>query len=354
MIDETIPAEVTRGAAPRRLTRRALLATATAGVGGLVVGGELLQRRDAQLQTQAYLAMRKGPRAAGGWQVYAGNPVLGRGIGTCFDVCLLPHGSGYRMWFSWRDRRSIALVESHDGVHWGAPRIALGPAGTGWEEMVNRPSVQRTDRGYEMWYTGQAGARSSIGHAISTDGVLWTRRHQPVFTPVQNWEQDSVMCPDVMWDAATGSYRMWYSAGFQGEPNAIGYAASGDGVHWVRPFVHPIFSPDSAFGWERERVTACHVVRQGAQHVMFYIGFRDVYTAQIGMARSADGIHDWQRHPANPIIRLGKPGSWDADAVYKPFALPTHDGWALWFNGRHGAAEQIGLAVHRGRDLGFG
>ena len=27
--------------------------------------------------------------------------------------------------------------------------------------------------------------------------------------------------------------------------------------------------------------------------------------------------------------------------------------WLLWYNGRQGAVEQIGVAVHRGRDLGF-
>ena len=39
---------------------------------------------------------------------------------------------------------------------------------------------------------------------------------------------------------------------------------------------------------------------------MFYIGFRDQDHAQIGLARSKDGITGWQRHPANPIIRPGK------------------------------------------------
>jgi len=39
---------------------------------------------------------------------------------------------------------------------------------------------------------------------------------------------------------------------------------------------------------------------------MFYIGFRNVNYAQIGVALSKDGITDWQRHRANPIIRPGK------------------------------------------------
>jgi hypothetical protein len=85
---------------------------------------------------------------------------------------------------------------------------------------------------------------------------------------------------------------------------------------------------------------------------MFYIGFADRDRAQIGLARSKDGITDWQRHPANPIIRPGK-GQWDADAVYKPYAIFDGRRWLLWYNGRRGGVEQIGVAIHEGEDLGF-
>ena len=81
---------------------------------------------------------------------------------------------------------------------------------------------------------------------------------------------------------------------------------------------------------------------------MFYIGFRDEAHAQIGIARSRDGLSAWHRHPANPIIRPGR-GRWDHDAVYKPFAVLEANRWLLWYNGRHGSVEQIGLAVHEGQ-----
>jgi predicted GH43/DUF377 family glycosyl hydrolase len=145
---------------------------------------------------------------------------------------------------------------------------------------------------------------------------------------------------------------MWYSAGEQYEPNAIGYATSPDGLKWARHDENPIFRPEPSSAWEKDRVTACQVVKQGEWHVMFYIGFRDRDHAQIGMARSRDGVSGWQRHPANPIIRPG-PGQWDADAVYKPFAIFDGRRWLLWYNGRKGDREQIGVAMHDGEDLGF-
>ena len=60
----------------------------------------------------------------------------------------------------------------------------------------------------------------------------------------------------------------------------------------------------------------------------------------------------WKRHPANPIIRPGK-DQWDHDAVYKPYAIYDGKKWLLWYNGRRGGVEQIGLAIHEGEDLGF-
>ncbi len=293
--------------------------------------------------------------SAGGWVKYAKNPVLGGVLGTCFDVSVLRQDGRYRMWFSWRPQRSIALVESADGLTWGEPRIVLGPnRASGWEEEVNRPVVLRHGGVYRMWYTGQAKGHSSIGYATSKDGKTWERvGERPVLAPEQSWEREAVMCPHVLYDARRRLYRMWYSGGEQYEPNAIGHATSTDGLKWVKDADNPIFRPDRQRAWEKDRVTACQVVQQqNGWYVMFYIGFRDRDHAQIGLARSKDGITAWQRHPANPILRPG-PGRWDADAVYKPYAILDGSRWLLWYNGRRGSVEQIGVAEHAGADLGF-
>jgi beta-1,2-mannobiose phosphorylase / 1,2-beta-oligomannan phosphorylase len=292
--------------------------------------------------------------AAGGWVKSEHNPVLGGKLGTCFDIAMLKESSTYRMWFSWRPRKSIALVESTDGVHWGEPVIVLGPApATGWEDDMNRPAIVKRGDGYHMWYTGQAKGQSKIGYATSPDGVKWKRASaQPVLVSKQAWEKVAVMCPHVVWDPAGKVFRMWYSAGEQYEPNAIGYATSPDGVAWTKHEKNPIFTADTASAWEKHKVTACQVVPMGGWHYMFYIGFRDEHRAQIGLARSRDGITGWQRLAANPILRPDE-GKWDHDAVYKPFAILDGGRWLLWYNGRRGGEEQIGLAIHEGADLGF-
>ena len=289
-----------------------------------------------------------------GWVKSEANPVLGGTLGTCFDICVLKDEGKFRMWFSWRPKKSVALVESIDGVHWGEPRIALGPdPKSDWQADINRPVVVKRPDGYHMWYTGQAHGRSLIGYAVSKDGVTWVRvSDQPVLSPDQPWEKGAVMCPHVEWDETAKLLRMWYSAGEQYEPDAIGYATSADGKAWTKLPGNPIFQADPKKPWEQCKVTACQVVHHGDWYIMFYIGFHDVNRAQIGLARSRDGISGWERHPANPVISPGK-GKWDHDACYKPFALFDNGKWMLWYNGRRAHVEQIGMATHLGEDLGF-
>ena len=295
----------------------------------------------------------------GGWEKYRENPVLGGDYGTCFDMSVLKDGGIYRMWFSWRPRASLGLVESKDGFHWSKPRIVFPPNKTsGWEDDVNRPVVIKQDGIYRMWYTGQINAaedngRSWIGYATSSDGVSWKRMSdQPVLSPEKAWEKVAVMCPHVIWDGEAKLYKLWYSGGEQREPNAIGYATSPDGLAWTKYENNPIFKADPALEWEQNRVTGCQIIKENDDYLMFFIGFSNPYHAQIGVARSHDGITNWKQSPLNPIIRTVD-GQWDADACYKPYAIYDGSKWLLWYNGRHGSLEQIGVATHAGRNPGF-
>ncbi len=289
-----------------------------------------------------------------GWVKYADNPVLGGQYGTCFDISVLRESGIFRMWVSWRPKQSVAITESKDGIHWSPPEIVLGPRPeSGWETDMNRPVVVHRADGYHMWYTGQANGMSRIGYATSADGRAWVRQSlKPVLEPTATWEGVAVMCPHVIWDGASRIWKMWYSGGQQYEPNAIGYATSKDGLHWEKSAANPVLSPDTRIEWEKDRVTAAQIIQWKGWYYAFYIGFRDIDHAQIGLARSKDGITGWVRHAGNPIVRP-TPGGWDADACYKPFAVYSEGRWRLWYNGRNDHLEQIGLVVHTGESLEF-
>ena len=289
------------------------------------------------------------------WVKYENNPVLGGDLGVCFDVTLIQEEGIYKMWFSWRTKRSMGYAESVDGVVWSEPIVVLAPCDSGWENLINRSSVVHKGDLYYMWYTGQTDDSSQIGFATSRDGVNWERRSKtPVLKPEEEWEKTSVMCPDVQWDEDEQIFKMRYSAGEQYEPNALGYATSPDGVHWTKYDGNPFFVADPNNAWEQHKVTAAQFVKRGNWFYMFYIGFENEHLARIGVARSKDGLTNWERLKSNPIISPDK-DQWDGDACYKPFAIydEEDDLWRLWYNGRKGSVEQIGMATHKGEDLGF-
>ena len=289
-------------------------------------------------------------------------PVFGGGdLGTCFDACFLMGESTnksrlFTMYFSWRPKKSIAITYSKDGIAWESPTIVVPSIETnsGWENEVNRPFVLKHGTKYHMWYTGQSRPpefKSKIGYAWSTDGIFWNRLSEPVMVPVDPWEKEAIMCTHVIIEKSL--FRMWYSAGDKYEPDAIGHATSQDGVHWKRSSVlNPIFRSKKENNWESYRVTCPQVIFDGIHYNLFYIGFRDDWHAAIGIARSIDGITLWERHPSNPIISSTVSG-FDGDAVYKPFAIFDGSKWMLWYNGRNGRLEQIGLATFIGKDMGF-
>ncbi|WP_106831303.1 glycoside hydrolase family protein [Parabacteroides pacaensis] len=289
------------------------------------------------------------------WTKYSNNPVLGGGeLGTVFDICVLKDRGFYKMYCSWRPQKSIALSTSKDGKNWSKPKIVLSPTQANyWENEVNRPIVVCKDGLYHMWYTGQSNGKSWIGYALSKDGYNFVRQsNNPVLSAEEPWEKVAVMCPHVIWDKHEKLFKMWYSGGEQYEPDAIGYATSKDGLHWTKLKSNPIFKADSTKSWEQYKVTACQVIERENDYLMFYIGFRDIDFAQIGMARSKDGIGGWERYPGNPIISP-TPDTWDASATYKPFAIQEKDHWMLWYNGRNEHLEQIGLVIYNGHALNF-
>mgnify|MGYP000141535859 FL=1 len=144
---------------------------------------------------------------------------------------------------------------------------------------------------------------------------------------------------------------MWYSAGDIEKPLAIGYSVSRDGEHWEKPYSEPVLKKDNSV-LEKERVGACHVLRDGEQYVMFYTAWQDAFKSRICLARSEDGIC-WERHPNNPIITGGQFGAWDVEAVCRPAAVHLENKWICYYTGCARKNHRIGALIHEGDDLGF-
>lgn len=288
------------------------------------------------------------------FQKYENNPVFGGGeLGTCFDVYVSRDKGRYRMDFSWRPEKALAVTFSDDGIHWEDPIITLAAnPDSGWEDKLNRNCVIQVDGKYKMWYTGQARGHSFIGFAESDDGIHFERAcDQPVLFCERAWEGFSVMNPCVLYEE--GKYRMWYAAGETYEPNVLAYAESPDGIHWVKSPINPIYVKEKTNDYEADRVGGCYIEKtEDMGYVMFYIGYRDIHTANICVAKSPDGITRWERSKYNPLV-VPTPDGWDGAACYKPSALwnEEENKWMLWYNGRIGRDERIGLVTKAGREL---
>jgi beta-1,2-mannobiose phosphorylase / 1,2-beta-oligomannan phosphorylase len=74
----------------------------------------------------------------------------------------------------------------------------------------------------------------------------------------------------------------------------------------------------------------------------------------VNLARSRDGLTNWEASVENPIVAPLPEPSWNCDAVYKPYALfdEATQQWLLWYNGRCGHLERIGMSSLKGLSLG--
>ena len=84
---------------------------------------------------------------------------------------------------------------------------------------VSGPAVLAEDGVLRLWYTGTRGASSSIGYAVSADGVQW-QGFGAVLTATEPWEGGKVSAPAVVAvrDGETGleRLRLYYQAGPSG------------------------------------------------------------------------------------------------------------------------------------------
>lgn len=130
---------------------------------------------------------------------------------------VLKEDSLWKMWYGsgigWvsingkmEPRYCIKYAESLDGFHWHQPNVTcIEPLDE--LEANTRPSVARTESGYEMWFSyrssvdfraGTGGYR--IGYATSPDGKKWERQQDPaeLIPGCEDWSKHMVAYPNVL------------------------------------------------------------------------------------------------------------------------------------------------------------
>jgi predicted GH43/DUF377 family glycosyl hydrolase len=245
-------------------------------------------------------------------------------------------------WYPWR----VGFAVSKDGVKWTMhPDPVLSPDPGSWESMsVDFVTVIRENGGYKMWYTAFRNLTSPnyIGYATSSDGILWTKYPgNPVFGPgTAAWEVGGPYGCTVMPKGGTPGdslYKMWYvDTDAAWKTTNIGYATSADGLTWSRDTMnYPVLTPGASGQWDDKSVWSPKVLRINNSFYMWYGGEQiggDQSPLTIGMATSADGITDWKKYAANPVISPSS-GGWDGTYGGSSTLLRRGDTLHMWYEG---------------------
>lgn len=165
-----------------------------------------------------------------------------------------------RMWFSSTDFQDptglhqLHETSSKDGIHWAAP----SPAEL---KHVYAPTILKTGRYYQMWFTDVSKEPWCIKHASSLDGKKWRVTRDPVLELDQEWETGRLFYPTVL--KKDDVYLMWYGSYWTGRKNttALGFAVSIDGLNWYKHPANPVLKPDPARPWESHYVTSQSVMQ---------------------------------------------------------------------------------------------
>ncbi len=218
------------------------------------------------------------------------------------DPVLIKENGNYKIWFSLlgdgnlgsgADRFRVGYGTSPDGINWDLYDgwVLTGTSGN-WDSggIARGLSVMKQEDTYKMWYAGvneaamgSAEEKWQIGYATSPDGIIWTKHpDNPVITPVEDWELNSVSYPHVIFEG--GFYHMWYAATNIDLPVQIIYAYSEDGINWIKP---------------------------------------------------AD---------KNPALTTGEHGYFDSNNVASPFVIKDDDLLRMWYSGYDGSRWSIGYA----------
>jgi len=140
--------------------------------------------------------------------------------------------------------------------------------------------------------------------------------------------------PSIVYDSTRQIYRAWfrslsYSYGARG---CISAAMSTDGEHWFLYARNPVLRTGAAGEFDYAFIYAGQVVFDGSEYKMYYTAQDENGIVSIGLATSEDG-YGWVKHPNNPVLSAGPPGSWESLIVYAPHLLYDGTLYRMWYQG---------------------
>jgi len=198
-----------------------------------------------------------------------------------------------------------------------------------WEaRSVFNAAVVQAGGLFHMYYRAvDPSLISSIGYAVSTDGLRWLRLDAPVLSPQEGFEERGVEDPRVT--ALEGSYYLAYT-GYSRQGTRVGLARSSNLISWERM---GIILPD-----ENNKDVAVFPGRVRGRYALLHRRPPHIWIAY------SDDLIAWDSHQILMRTRPGKWDSWRIGAGGPP--IRTDYGWVTIY---HGVDERrtyrLGIAV---------
>ncbi len=232
----------------------------------------------------------------------------------------------------------LLALASQDSASWpfGAWRRVsetpiIAPQGDGWESAGTfNPSVILRNGKIVMLYRAQdKGGTSRLGYAESEDGIHFTRRSEPVFSPEKDYEKDGgVEDPRLIQFGDT--YYLTYT-GYNKKDAQLCLATSKDLIHWERRgVILPAYKGRWNVRWTKSGAIVPEKI--AGKYWMYFLGTTAENNDQIGLASSTDLLH-WIEATDTPVlpVRTGKFDSRVAEPGPAPIITPK--GIVLIYNG---------------------
>jgi predicted GH43/DUF377 family glycosyl hydrolase len=281
-----------------------------------------------------------------GGQYVAADPsvILDDGTYRMFYTCIDPSGE--------TTFAVICEATSGDGLTWtnvpdrGAidGLVLAGQPGS-WDEHLETSFIFKRNGQYFLYYSGYKtdglpviGFPASVGLAVSTDGVNFTRvQDGPVLSPTEGaLDNDAIYAPTIV--EQNGVFTMIYAGHcYNNCPNGedsdvtLLSATSTDGTNWTKN-ADPVIASIDALKWMADGVSDPDlVIGPDGKFYLFFVGVSDDERA-IGIAVGESPAGPWQIDPG--AIVVAPPGfGFDSAGVFSPSVIIDSSKARMWYRG---------------------
>jgi beta-1,2-mannosidase len=206
----------------------------------------------------------------------------------------------------------------------------ISPQGDGWESVGTfNPAVIIHQGKFVMLYRAQdKNGTSRLGYAESGDGIHFTRQVEPVLSPEADYEKDGG-AEDPRLLKIGEIYYLTYT-GYNKKDAQLCLATSKDLVHWERKgVILPAYKGHWNVGWTKSGAIVPEKIE--GKYWMYFLGTSADKTDQMGLAYSTDLLH-WTEAAETPVLPR-RPGQFDSRVVEPgPPPIVTSRGIVLIYN----------------------